>query len=443
MNTEIPSRLTNRLHLWTGLQWLLCLLAGNLVLAPAAFSQSAVTTLAGSVLTSGSTDGNTAVALFSDPTGLAMDGNGNIYVADNQNHTIRKLSPDGVVSTLAGRAGQAGSADGTGTNAFFNNPSGVALDNNGTLYITDTGNHTIRRIAPSGAVDTLAGKAGESGTTNATGNLARFNTPLGIAVDQSGVLYVADSANQLIRRITSAGAVSTLAGIPEVWGSADGPVNTATFNCPAGVAVDNNGNVYVSDSNNHAIRKITPAGAVTTWAGSVGVDGNVDATGQAARFGKPGELKIDKGNNLFVVDSFNHTIRKLTTNAVVTTIAGSAGNGGAANGLGDEARFLNPYGLAVDRNGNLRVSDTYNQTIRFLYAPIAASLTQPSANGSFVIAWQAVPGNQYQVQSRNAIGEAAWQNLGAVVTATTTTATQTDDSTPTVPQRFYRVLLLP
>jgi hypothetical protein len=207
--------------------------------------------------------------------------------------------------------------------------------------------------------------------------------------------------------------------------------------------VDNNGNVYVSDSNNHAIRKITPAGAVTTWAGSAGADGNVDATGQAARFGKPGEIKISKDNNLFVVDSFNHTIRKLTTNAVVTTIAGLAGNGGAANGLGDQARFLNPYGLAVDLNGNLRVSDTYNQTLRFLYVPLLASLKQAPANGNFLISWQSVPGNQYQVQYRGNVGESTWQNLGAVVTATATTATQTDDSTPTVPQRFYRVLLLP
>ena len=204
------------------------------------------TTIAGSVSISGTNDGNGLAAQFSDPTGLAMDTNGNLYLADCQNHTIRKITVAGAVSTLAGQAGVPGSADGTGTNALFYNPTGLAVDVAGTIYVSDSGNHTIRRITSGGVVVTLAGLAGESGATDGPGSLARFNSPLGLAVDKSGVLYVADSGNHAIRTVTPAGVVSTLAGLPETWGSADGTGSAALFNSPSGVAVDGNGNVFVS-----------------------------------------------------------------------------------------------------------------------------------------------------------------------------------------------------
>ncbi len=422
----------------------LLLLSRLILLSPtSAIAQPMVTTtIAGSVSTSGANDGSGLAAQFSDPTGLAMDANGNLYLADNQNHTIRKLAPDATVSTLAGQSGVAGSADGTGTNALFSNPSGLVVDGTGNIYVTDTGNHTLRRISPGGAVVTLAGMAGESGPTNGPGNLARFNSPLGIALDKSGVLYVADSGNHAIREVTPAGMVTTLAGLLENWGSTDGTGGGALFNSPTGVAVDSAGNVFVSDSNNHTISKITPAGVVTTWAGLAGADGGADGTGAEARFEKPAELKVDRGDNLFVVDSFNHAIRRITTNAVVSTIAGLAGSGGSGDGLGSQARFLNPYGLAVDRNGNLRVSDTYNQTVRFLHAPIAAVLGQAVGSGFPVISWAAVSGNTYQVQFQDSPA-GSWQNLGGVVTVSGTSASLTDDSVPQAPQRFYRVLLAP
>ena len=153
-------------------------------------------------------------------------------------------------------------------------------------------------------------------------------------------------------------------------------------------------------------------------------------------------MKLDPGNNLFVVDSFSHAIRKITPGAEVTTIAGLAGNGGSGDGSGSQARFLNPYGLAVDRNGNLRVSDTYNQTIRFLYVPIVASLTQVSGNEAVLITWPSVAGSRYQVQYQES-PDGGWQNLGGLVTATGGQAGQTDGTSPPGPQRFYRVLLVP
>jgi hypothetical protein len=419
------------------------LLIALLFLATTGFAQEVVTTLAGSVLTSGSVDGPATNALFSDPTGLALDFAGNIYVSDNADHTIRKLSPAGMVSTLAGRPGQPGSADGVGTNASFNNPSGIVFAPNGVLYLTDTGNNTIRAVTTNGVVTTLAGTPGESGATNGAGNQVLFNAPIGIAVDQSGVLYVADSGNHLIRKITPAGVASTLAGSPGVWGSADGNGAAALFNGPVGLAVDSGGNVFVSDANNHTIRKITPSGAVTTFAGSAGIAGTNDGTGSAALFSKPAEIEIDRNGTIFVVDSFSHTIRCISSNAVVTTVAGLAGSGGAADGLGNQARFFNPYGLAIDQNGNLRVSDTYNQTIRFVYQAITASLKRaPNGNG-FIISWPAVPKDSYQVQYRDLDNGSSWQNLGAPVSANTTLGTFTDNSYPAANHRLYRVKLVP
>jgi sugar lactone lactonase YvrE len=411
-----------------------------LTLAPLARGVDAVMTVAGTVQMPGSTDGPAASALFNDPSGLAMDTAGNLYVADNLNHTIRKLATNGIVSTFAGQAGTEGSANGTGTNAMFTNPSGIVISTGGTLYVTDTGNHTIRAITSSGTVSTLAGQAGTAGYTNGTGAAAMFNSPIGIALDQSGNLYVADGGNHVIRKVTAAGVVTTLAGTPEVWGSVDGTGTNAQFNSPAGVAVDAQGNVFVSDSNNHCVRKVTAAGLVTTFAGSPVNDGVADGTGTNAQFGKPAELKIDPNGNLFLVDAFRHTVRMITTNAVVTTLAGLGGSSGSSDGLGSAARFLNPYGLAIDHNHNLRVSDTYNETIRLVYVPMVVTLAQAGNNIS--VQWQAVAGNKYQAQYVDALEGGAWQNLGAVVIATNTLASAVDIA-PANSRRFYRVMLVP
>jgi sugar lactone lactonase YvrE len=195
-----------------------------------------------------------------------VDSAGNLYVADTFNATIRKITASGSVSTLAGTAGSRGDADGTGSAAQFNNPSGVAVDAAGNVYVADTYNQTIRKITPTGMVTTLAGSVGISGGNDGTGIYALFNQPGGLAVDASGNVYVADTGNATIRKITPGGVVITLAGVPGIAGLGDSAGGIALFNQPHGLAVDGAGNIYVADTGNAAIRKIAPDGTVTTLA---------------------------------------------------------------------------------------------------------------------------------------------------------------------------------
>ena len=208
-----------------------------------------------------------------------------------------------VVTTLAGSAPASGSADGTGSAARFNKPGGVAVDSSGNVYVADSENKTIRKVTPSGVVTTLAGTAGANGSTDATGSAARFSYPLGVAVDSTGNVYVADRNNHTIRKVTPGGLVTTLAGSAGVGGSADGSGSAAGFYYPSGVAVDSSGNVYVADANNYTIRKVTPSGVVTTLAGSAGLNGSANGTGSAARFSYPNGVAVDSSGNVYVADA--------------------------------------------------------------------------------------------------------------------------------------------
>ena len=493
----------------------------------------AVTTLAGMSEGTGIADGSGTAARFNNPLGVATDTAGNSYVADTGSHTIRMITPAGLVSTLAGNAGVLGSADGAGLAAEFYNPSSVAVDAAFNVYVADTGNHTIRMITPGGVVTTLAGTAGISGSTDATGANARFNSPRGVAVG-SGLnpnVYVADTGNHTIRRITPAGAVTTFigtagnagsrdgvgtggtangamtnatgfafgsrtiatsstdgtgtilagdivtfgsdpsgylvttgttnlkgrgtangagtgggavavgstviptsaigagsilvgdvisfpgdpnkylvsVGTPDVTGGGAGSfiilsdpllvaipasvvpilidgssitiaspglftaipasktsitvVSTAQFSGPKGVALDVAGNLYVADTGNNTIRKVTPARAVTTLAGSAGTSGTNDGVLSSARFKNPGGVAVDAIGNMYVADTGNYTIRKITSLGVVSTIGGTPGILGSANGAGLAARFYNPSSVALDAAGNIFVADTRNNRI--------------------------------------------------------------------------------
>lgn len=328
-----------------------------------------VTTLAGMAGTIGSSD--TGTPLFNLPAGIAIDAAGNIYVADTNNRTIRKINAAGVVTTLAGVAGSPGATDDTngGTGAGrFNLTYGVAVDSTGTVYVVDPYNFSIRKITPGGSVSTWAG--GVEGALDGIGTAARFEYPLGIAVDSAGYVYVADTDNYEIRKINPSGVVSTLAGQVEQVGAVDGTGGAARFNEPQGVVVDSKGNIYVADHINSAIRKITPVGVVSTFAGKMGEHGSADdpaGTVGAARFYYPSGLAIDSTDTLYVADEQNSTIRKITPDGHVTTLAGMAGvAGGSTDGVGANARFYNPQGVAVDAAFNVYVADTNNNTIRVI-----------------------------------------------------------------------------
>jgi sugar lactone lactonase YvrE len=321
-----------------------------------------IITLAGSAGSSGSADGTGSAARFNRPSDLAVDSAGNVYVTDTANETVRKITPAGVVTTLAGLPGTAGTADGAGSAAQFFSPTGIAVDSSGNIYVADTDNHTIRKITPAGVVTTLAGRAADPGSFD--GSNALFNSPSDVTVDGAGNVYVADTGNNTIRKITPAGVVSTLAGLAGSRGSADGSGSAARFSAPEGVAVDSAGNVYVADTNNHTIRKISPAGAVSTLAGLAGTSGVNDGVGGGARFQYPSDLAVGGSGNLYVADTDNHTIRKISPAGATGTVAGQAGASGSADGTGSTAHFYYPTGIAMDGSGNIYVADTNNNTIR-------------------------------------------------------------------------------
>jgi sugar lactone lactonase YvrE len=331
----------------------------------------------------GSTDGIGTAARLRAPTSIAIDSVGNLYVADAANHVIRKITTSGVVTTLAGMAGVGGNADGFGSAARFNTPSAVAVDAAGNVYVADTSNHLVRLVTPAGAVTTLAGMAGVLGSADGVGADARFALPSGIAVDTAGSIYVADLLNHTIRRITG-NIVMTLAGTAGAIGTIDGVGAAARFSFPMGLAVDSGFNVYVADSRNHTIRKIAPGGSVSTLAGLAGVVGSADGTGSNARFNQPQGVALGASGNLYVADTNNHVIRRITSAGEVTTVAGVAGASGSTDGAATTVRFNQPNDVAVDSSGNIYVADTFNHTIRRSGSLAAPTITTPPANQSVI-----------------------------------------------------------
>lgn len=319
-------------------------------------------TWAGSGL-SGADDGPAATASFRWPAGMAADISGNLYVVEHLNHKIRKIAPNGVVTTVAG-TGSPGDGNGVGVQASFRFPLGVAVDAAGTLYVADTDNHMIRRIGTDGQVSTVAG-TGASGSTDGNAGVATFNLPSSVAVDAAGNIYVADMLNNKIRRISPFGDVTTFAG-SGTGGIANGVGTAAQFQFPQGVAIDGSGNLYVADTDNHMIRKITPAGLVSTLAGN-GSPGSTDGTGDAARFNYPHNLAVDAFGNVYVADRFNWKVRKVTPAGVVTTLSGN-GSVGAVDGIAAIASFNEPQGITVDAFGNVYVADNNNNKIRKIIA---------------------------------------------------------------------------
>jgi alpha-tubulin suppressor-like RCC1 family protein len=315
----------------------------------------------------GCDDTNNSIATFNSPTATCVDAAGNVFVADQLNHLIRKITPAGVVSTVAGTSGVAGYLDATGTAALFNKPNGICVDAQNNLYVSEYLNHTVRKITSAGVVSTLAGMVGVFGAVDATGTAASFSFPGGLCMDDAGFVYLADRSNMKIRKIdtntgVNYGVVTTFAGTGTV-GSANGTRLAATFNFPSDITFDKaTGNFYVSDEYSHQIRKISPAGMVSTVAGS-GAVGNADGAANLATFDRPSGIFVDANCNIFVTQYNGNVVRKVDANGVVSTYAGSS-TPGFVNGIGTAARFTTAFGIDGDGLGNLYVADLANHAVR-------------------------------------------------------------------------------
>jgi sugar lactone lactonase YvrE len=311
-----------------------------------------VSTLAGSG-TSGFTDATGTAAQFNIPYTMVSDASGNLYVADDQNNAIRKVTPGGVVTTFAGStSGTAGNTDNPiGTSALFNGPQGIAIDASGNLFVADNGNDAIRKITPAGAVTTFYSSAGLQ--------------PTGMIFDASGNLLVATQGLlSQIMSISPAGVLTSIAG--NQYGYADGTGSAALFKQPEDVQTDASGNIFVADYLNNAIRKIAPGGVVTTFAGNPNLAaGYADAVGTAALFNNPTGVALGNGNIIYVADLLNNDIRKITPDGTVSLVAGSPSQAsGYTNGIGTAATFYHPVDLYIDGTGTGYIADARNGAIR-------------------------------------------------------------------------------
>jgi sugar lactone lactonase YvrE len=335
--------------------------SGNQTIRKIDLTNNQVTTIAGHVGVAGSTDGPIGVALFNNPSGLAWLSDNVLLVTDRGNYTIRRIDlGTGQVSTLVGVAGQTALVDGVPPAARLYDPAGLASDDNGSVYFVDAALWIRRLDLAKLEVTTLAGNR-PPGSADGSGAAAQFRDAGGIAYG-GGRLLVADSGNFTVREVTLAGAVTTLAGLPSGAGSTDDRASAARFSRPNGITSDGADHLYVADSGNNAVRRVlVSTGDVQTVAG--GSLGSADGTGPAARFNGPSDVVL-VGGDLFVTDTQNHTIRRIAlTSGAVTTLAGVAGAMGSADGVAT-ARFNQPIGITADAAGRLYVADSGNSTLR-------------------------------------------------------------------------------
>lgn len=297
-------------------------------------------------------------ATYNRPTGIIYK-KGFLYIADTYNHRIRMIIPDGQTLTLAG-SGEVGSADGKKDKASFYRPTGIAIDSYGAIYIAEVDNHLIRKITPQGEVSVVAG-SGKRGDRDGIGKDALFNKPYALAIDKFNNLYVTELGNHKIKKISQDGKVTTYAG-SGMKGTRDGSLLYASFDTPSGIVIDNNANIYICDSNNNNIRIITKGGEVGMFAGN-GKSGDADGKGVAASFNDPRGLAIDKDGNIYVADTGNHKIRMITKDGIVKTIAGSL-HSGDKDGFEGDAAFFSPRGITLDEDGNIYITDFHAHKIR-------------------------------------------------------------------------------
>jgi len=410
--------------LWTGLLVVACIflpLASQAQTPPSYI----ITTVAGNHTSGFAGDGGAATSgtLF-NPSSVAVDNSGNLYIADQFNNRVRKVSADGTITTVAGNGtGSLLGDGGQATSASLHNPFGVAVDSSGNLYVADTSNNAVRKVGTNGVITTVVGNGtfGYSGDGGPASN-ATLEQPVAVAVDKAGNLYIADMTNNVIRKVTTDGKIFTIAGNGTFGYSGDGGSATSTaFRRPAGVAVDSAGNLYIADSGNHIVRKVTPDGTITTIAGNYSKGAGFSGDGglaTAAQLNRPIGLAVDAAGNLFIADYNNSRIRVVTPNGMITTVAGTGyfgydGDGGPAT----NAQLCFPSGVAVDAMGDVYIADNQNHVIRKL-TPVPVSGAAPVINEGGVISasafgafGSAAPGSWIEIYGSNLSTETrAWTN---------------------------------
>ena len=375
-----------------------------------------ITTIAGIGESGYSGDGVPAVlSRLYDPAGVAVDGAGNLYIADSGNHRIRRVDGARTITTVAGTGTRGNSGDGgPAIEAQLSSPKGVAVDGAGNLYIADTFNHQVRRVDPEGIITTVT-------------SFPTVYFPRGVAVDGEGNLYIADSGNHRIRRVDGARTITTVAGTGTRGNSGDGgPAIEAQLSSPRGVAVDGEGNLYIADTANNRIRRVDGSGIITTVAGSG--NGRYSAgTGPAveATLHRPNGVAVDSAGSFYIVDRLNNAIRRVDGSGIITTIAGSGRSGFSGDGgPAVEAELHWPRGVAVDNSGNVYVADTENHLIRVLTRPpeAPARLTARAVSSSRIkLAWQDNSTNEkgFRIERRGA-GTRDWVEIGTVAANLTT-----------------------
>ena len=380
---------------WTVLgSFIFALLLG----ASPAQAQGTITTVAGNGQPGYSGDGGPATAAsLSGAVGVAVDAAGNLYIADTSSNRIRKVTPGGTITTVAGNGGAVYSGDGgPATAASLNWPSGLAVDAAGNLYIADNHNHRIRKATAGGTITTAAGN-GQQGYSGDGGpaTAASLNSPYAVAVDSAGNLYIVDSNNNRIRKVASDGTITTAAGNGQQGYSGDGgPATAASLGSPGGVAVDSAGNLYIADSSNLRIRKVTSGGTITTLAGNgaQGYSGDGGPATAASLWG-PSCVAVDAAGNLYFADTWNSRIRKVALGGTITTVAGNGRMAYSGDGGPPTAAALNlPQGVAVDAASNLYISDYFNYRIRKVLAAFEPQLTRLLSPGFYILEATLAPG---------------------------------------------------